>query len=161
MNKFYLLFLTLKKFYITSIASREIVIQLIALFKETIKALKPESIAKYINGFAKKDTWHDGYMAAQYAIKQGDDLSVMLQCGLNSIKGTNWIDGWLIACKDELSFRQDAPGNSFKLFWTDPDDGICSRYYTISKIRVKGDIVCITDIDGTYLECCADKLSIK
>lgn len=43
--------------------------------------------------------------------------------------------------------------------WTDPDDDTCSRTITISNIRVNGEIVCIIDDDGNYLECFADELS--
>jgi len=49
--------------------------------------------------------------------------------------------------------------SGFKVFWEDPDEGKCSRYYTISKIEIKGTILCITDIDGSYIECFAHELS--
>ena len=45
------------------------------------------------------------------------------------------------------------------MFWNDPDNGECSRYYTIGTIVIdilddQADaVVCITDKDGTYLEC--------
>lgn len=49
--------------------------------------------------------------------------------------------------------------SGFKVFWKDPDEGKCSRYYTISKISIRGDIVCITDIDSSYIECLAHELN--
>lgn len=46
-----------------------------------------------------------------------------------------------------------------EVFWTDPDDGACSRTYTISTIKVSGEVVTITDRDGSTLECFAHELS--
>ncbi len=43
--------------------------------------------------------------------------------------------------------------------WNDPDDGICSKTDKILEIEIKGDIVCITWMDGSYLECFARELS--
>lgn len=43
--------------------------------------------------------------------------------------------------------------NGDEVFWEDPDEGGCSRHYTIATIEVKGDVVCIEDVDGDYLEC--------
>ena len=49
--------------------------------------------------------------------------------------------------------------NGDEVFWTDPEDGICSRIYTISAIKVSGDVVSIRDYDGSCLECFAHELS--
>jgi hypothetical protein len=52
-----------------------------------------------------------------------------------------------------------------EVFWTDPDDDLCSRHYTIQYIEyidsVNDDsiVVCITDYNGSYLECFASELS--
>lgn len=43
--------------------------------------------------------------------------------------------------------------------WNDPDDGLCSRVLTILTIEVNGDVVCIVDRDGNYLECLPSELS--
>ena len=40
-----------------------------------------------------------------------------------------------------------------EVFWTDPDDNICSRYLDISMIEiVGGDIFKIWTVEGDYLE---------
>lgn len=46
-----------------------------------------------------------------------------------------------------------------EVFWTDPDDNRCSRYYTIANIKILGNVVRITDVNGDSLECFADELS--
>lgn len=46
-----------------------------------------------------------------------------------------------------------------EVYWTDPDEGACSRYFTIRSIYISGDIVTITDIDGSDIECFAEELS--
>jgi hypothetical protein len=46
-----------------------------------------------------------------------------------------------------------------KLFWSDPDDGACSRILIIDVVEVRGDMVKITDKDGGYLECPPSELS--
>lgn len=47
-----------------------------------------------------------------------------------------------------------------EVYWTDPDEeSSCSRHYTIRSISIYGDIVCITDVDGSDLECFAEELS--
>lgn len=46
-----------------------------------------------------------------------------------------------------------------EVYWTDPDDGLCSRTLTIQSIEVKGDIVRIQDKSGDVLECFAKELS--
>jgi hypothetical protein len=47
-----------------------------------------------------------------------------------------------------------------QVFWTDPDNGTCSRHYTIGSIEYKGDgVISITDKDGSSLECFAAELS--
>ena len=45
------------------------------------------------------------------------------------------------------------------VYWTDPDEGGCSRHYTIQTIRVSGEIVSISDREGDYLSCFAEELS--
>ena len=43
--------------------------------------------------------------------------------------------------------------------WADPDhEGACSRYFTIFRITVVGEVIQIMDIDGTFLECFAHEL---
>jgi hypothetical protein len=40
-----------------------------------------------------------------------------------------------------------------EVFWTDPDDNICSRNLTICMIEIiAGDFFKIWDVDGDYLE---------
>lgn len=46
-----------------------------------------------------------------------------------------------------------------KVFWSDPDDGACSRFYMIASIEVASDFVSITEHNGSYLECYAHELS--
>ena len=46
-----------------------------------------------------------------------------------------------------------------EVFWTDPDDGLCSRHLVILTIDVRGDVVVITTDDGRVLECLAGELS--
>ena len=50
-----------------------------------------------------------------------------------------------------------APGD--EVYWNDPDDGVCSRFYIISKIEIEGNVIKITAKDGNYLECFARELS--
>lgn len=38
------------------------------------------------------------------------------------------------------------------VYWNDPDEGACSRVLEIASIEVHGDVVCITEPDGTYIE---------
>lgn len=56
------------------------------------------------------------------------------------------------------------PGD--EVFWTDPDAGACSRYYTIQSIEVSNDMslgdlttIRIVDVAGDVLECFAGELS--
>lgn len=50
------------------------------------------------------------------------------------------------------------PGD--EVFWTDPDEGACSRHITIQRITLHGeDTVRITGKDGCTLECFAEELS--
>ena len=49
------------------------------------------------------------------------------------------------------------PGD--EVFWTDPDNGLCSRIYHIAHIEIKHDLISITDKDGSHLECFASELS--
>ena len=53
--------------------------------------------------------------------------------------------------------RELNPGD--EVFWNDPDDGDCSRMYTINRICISGDIITITDVDGSDLECFAKELA--
>ena len=46
-----------------------------------------------------------------------------------------------------------------QVFWTDPDDGACSRHYTILAIEVVGNVVTIEEPDGSVLECFARELA--
>lgn len=46
-----------------------------------------------------------------------------------------------------------------EVYWTDPDDGLCSRYYVIQSIECIGGIVTIETKDGDSLECWARELS--
>ena len=46
-----------------------------------------------------------------------------------------------------------------EVFWTDPDEGRCSRHYIIAEIEFVGGIVKLTGKDGSYLECYARELS--
>jgi hypothetical protein len=45
------------------------------------------------------------------------------------------------------------------VWWTDPDHGIGSRMLWISTVEILGDIVRITEVDGSYLECFHTELS--
>jgi hypothetical protein len=56
-----------------------------------------------------------------------------------------------------LDVKKLNPGD--EVFWNDPDDGVCSRVYVISRICISGDIITITDVDGSDLECFAKELS--
>lgn len=49
------------------------------------------------------------------------------------------------------------PGH--RVWWQDPDRGICSRYYTIRTIRYQGGIVQLESRDDSYLECLARELT--
>lgn len=54
------------------------------------------------------------------------------------------------------------PGDD--VFWNDPDNGACSRYYRIQAVRVCPDngentVAVITDVDGSELECFIKELS--
>jgi hypothetical protein len=46
-----------------------------------------------------------------------------------------------------------------EVHWTDPDEDICSCTFIIGTIDIKGQIVCLTKQDGTYLECWPEELS--
>lgn len=46
-----------------------------------------------------------------------------------------------------------------EVFWNDPDNGECSRFINIQKIKIIGDIVTIQDINGDTLECLPEELS--
>ena len=46
-----------------------------------------------------------------------------------------------------------------EVLWNDPDDGACSRIYTIQNIEITGDIVSIQDKDGSNLECFLSELA--
>jgi hypothetical protein len=51
------------------------------------------------------------------------------------------------------------PGD--KVFWNDPDDGLCSRFYTIKTIEIGDEIIKIIEADGSVLQCYANELEIK
>ena len=48
-----------------------------------------------------------------------------------------------------------------EVFWTDPDEGECSRYIIIRTITIEegSDILSIYGQDGDYLQCFAHELS--
>lgn len=47
-----------------------------------------------------------------------------------------------------------------EVFWTDPDEeSSCSRTYCIRSITIRGEVVCITDADGSSIECFPSDLS--
>ena len=58
---------------------------------------------------------------------------------------------------DLREVRDLRPGD--EIFWNDPDEGLCSRYITIQEIDLEGDMLCILDKDGGYLECFPHELS--
>jgi len=45
------------------------------------------------------------------------------------------------------------PGD--EIYWNDPDEGTCSRYYKIKNIELvpESQVALIQDEDGSYLEC--------
>ncbi len=45
-----------------------------------------------------------------------------------------------------------------RVYWTDPDNGECSRYYVIKSITIDGEVVTIQEPDGSYLECFSSEL---
>lgn len=47
--------------------------------------------------------------------------------------------------------KQLHPGD--EVYWNDPDEHRCSRFYRIHDIKIQGEVVHITDIDGSELEC--------
>jgi len=47
-----------------------------------------------------------------------------------------------------------------KVYWNDPDDGLCSRWYDIETIEIVGDIVSIVEPDGSHLSCFMEELSL-
>jgi hypothetical protein len=50
--------------------------------------------------------------------------------------------------------------NGDEVYWTDPDNGECSRFLTIQNITVRVDGLCvITDKHGSEMECFAEELS--
>jgi len=55
--------------------------------------------------------------------------------------------------------RKLRPGD--QVYWNDPDNDACSRYYTIATIEVDmhSGMVKISEKDGSYLECWARELS--
>ena len=46
-----------------------------------------------------------------------------------------------------------------EVYWTDPDDGLCSKFIVIQSIDIEDGVCKITDIDGGYLECPPNELS--
>lgn len=54
--------------------------------------------------------------------------------------------------------RKLQPGD--EVYWNDPDEGNCSRWYTIQTIVLHGgEIVRITDRMGNSLECFSEELT--
>lgn len=52
---------------------------------------------------------------------------------------------------NEEQFKKLTPGD--KVFWEDPDDGICSKWITVKTIRFERDVASITGEDGSITEC--------
>lgn len=48
-----------------------------------------------------------------------------------------------------------------RVYWTDPDDGICSRLLVIQEVNVTTGVVKITDTLGGYIECWPRELSFR
>jgi hypothetical protein len=46
-----------------------------------------------------------------------------------------------------------------EVYWNDPDEGTCSRTLKILAIEVTGNVVCITEKDGSMVECYARELA--
>ena len=46
-----------------------------------------------------------------------------------------------------------------EVFWSDPDNGHCSRIYRIATIEVVDNVAKITDVSGDYLECFIEELA--
>ena len=46
-----------------------------------------------------------------------------------------------------------------KVFWTDPDDGLCSRVVRVEAARVVGEFVYLKDEDGSELQAFPHELS--
>lgn len=45
------------------------------------------------------------------------------------------------------------------VYWNDPDEGECSREYLIDRIEHNGDMVRITEPDGSELQCFVSELA--
>ena len=59
---------------------------------------------------------------------------------------------------DHKEVRNLRPGD--EVHWQDPDgESDCSGVYRIRSICIRGDAVCITDVDGSQIECLASELS--
>jgi len=59
---------------------------------------------------------------------------------------------------DQKEVKNLRPGD--EVHWKDPDgESDCSRVYRIHSIRIYGDAVRITDVDGSEFECLASELS--
>lgn len=52
-------------------------------------------------------------------------------------------------------------GAGDKVFWSDPDNGACSRDIVIQSIEMIGETVIVCGTDGTALECFSEELSLK
>ena len=47
-----------------------------------------------------------------------------------------------------------------RVHWDDPDDGLCSKTFTIGFIRITGEVIALSDPEYTFeLECLAHELS--
>lgn len=45
-----------------------------------------------------------------------------------------------------------------KVWWNDPE-GLCSRFYTVKRVKFHERVVTIEEADGSVLECPADELT--
>lgn len=71
-------------------------------------------------------------------------------------QGTLWVK--FTVCKP-LTKKQVANLHSGdQVFWSDPDDGFCSKSLTIASIEFNGNVVRIISQDGDSLECFANEL---
>lgn len=73
--------------------------------------------------------------------------------------------GWCVESFDFEVLYTPKPGldvtklqSGDQVWWNDPDDGACSRIYNIQEIKINGEVVTITDKDGSDLECFASEL---
>ena len=61
--------------------------------------------------------------------------------------------------KEKIEFLENLT-NGDEIYWTDPDEGKCSRVIVVREIQISEDgVACIYDVDGSYLECLVEELS--